>query len=86
MGFKTSRASFLRGNRSGHHNTGLKRHVIGKKIIGGENSSCSTSGTCHDTLVKNRAPSHERGKDGWLMTMTNRTYPCSSVTRIFHNG
>ena len=48
------------------------------------NSSCSTSDTCHVTLIANAVISREWGKD-WIVVTTNRTYSLSFVTQIFCN-
>ena len=48
-------------------------------------SSCSTRDTRRVNLVTNPAICRERGKDREVFT-TNRTYPWSVVTQIFHNG
>ena len=47
-------------------------------------SSCSTSGTCHVTLITNPVISHEWGNDREVLT-TSDTYPWSFMTQIFHS-
>jgi hypothetical protein len=47
--------------------------------------SCSTSDTHRVNLITNLVISHERGKDGKVLT-TSGTYMWSFVTQIFHSG
>jgi hypothetical protein len=49
------------------------------------NSSCFTSKTCSDTLVKHMMISHEWVKEE-IVSTTKGTYPCLCVSHIFRNG
>ena len=79
MGDKTNRTTFIRGNRSGHHNAHYRRkdmqfdsmnNIKTSKKRGQSQviSSCSTCGTHHVTLVSNpdiRSGTYQWSKSLW---------------------